>query len=64
MSMLTYSETRAASLDAGLTTIGRKSTVDDVAACLDVDDVCNDDSYQQMLFVPATGEVKVWRWVG
>jgi len=25
--------------------------------------VRNDDSYQQMIFVPKTGAMKVWRWV-
>lgn len=63
VSRLDYSKARVAALDAALQNLGRKSTVDDIAACLDVEPVCNDDSYQQMLFVPSTGEVKVWRWV-
>jgi predicted choloylglycine hydrolase len=63
MSMLTYSEVRAATLEAGLQGLGRQSSLADVAACLDVEPVCNEESYQQMLFAPATGELKVWRWI-
>lgn len=63
MSMLDYSTLRMDRLNAALQDVGRRSTLGDVAACLDVEDVCNDESFQQMLFVPATGELNVWRWV-
>ena len=63
MTRMAYSQTRADALDEALRGLGSKSTIDDVARCLDVEPVFNDDSYQQMVFVPATGEVKVWRWI-
>ncbi|MBI4814826.1 MAG: hypothetical protein HY791_01130 [Deltaproteobacteria bacterium] len=62
MSRLAYSEAREAALKEALQGLGGTSTIDDVAACLDVEPVCNDESYQQMVFVPETGKVKVWRW--
>lgn len=38
-------------------------SLDDAAECLDVDPVRNEESYQQMVFCPKTGDIKVWRWV-
>ncbi|MCK5806215.1 MAG: hypothetical protein KAI66_25510, partial [Lentisphaeria bacterium] len=45
--------------------LGRRSrgSLDELAACLDVEPVLNEESYQQMAFCPRTGEMKVWRWV-
>ena len=63
MTRMAYSQTRGDALDEAMRGLGSKSTIDDVAACLDVEPVCNDESYQQMVFVPANGEVKVWRWI-
>ena len=37
--------------------------VDDAIDALDRDPVCNDESYQQMLFCPESGEYRVWRWI-
>jgi hypothetical protein len=36
--------------------------IDDAFACLDIKDVLNDLTEQQMAFCPKTGEVRVCRW--
>jgi hypothetical protein len=38
------------------------SSLDKIATVLDVEPVLNEQSYQQMIFSPRTGAIKVWRW--
>lgn len=62
-SLLETSEERADVLERELRVVRPGVGIDDVARCLDVDPVCNDDSYQQMAFCPRTGALRAWRWV-
>jgi hypothetical protein len=62
-SRLQLSVDRADALEQALVELAPDSDLRDVAACLDVEPVRNDDTYQQMLFVPRTGELRVWRWL-
>lgn len=62
VSALDDSVDRASTLAAGLTGLRKGSDLDDVATVLDRKPVCNDNSYQQMVFAPGSGQVKVWRW--
>jgi hypothetical protein len=41
----------------------RLSGLEDAWHCLDQHPVTNDQSYQEMMFCPTTGEYQVWRWV-
>lgn len=41
----------------------RVRDVEDAATALDVDPVLNDDTCQQMVFSPASGEIQAWRWL-
>lgn len=54
---------RAETLKAELESLASPASLDDVAACLDVYPVCNEQSFQQMAFCPATGELQAWRWL-
>ena len=54
---------RADVLKRELEAVGDASSIEDVASVLDVEPVCNDESYQQMAFCPRSGEVKAWRWL-
>jgi len=54
---------RAETLKIELESLATPTLLDDVAACLDVEPVCNEQSFQQMAFCPATGELKAWRWI-
>ncbi|HKZ69343.1 MAG TPA: hypothetical protein VJ020_04640, partial [Anaerolineales bacterium] len=56
-----YSERRAQALENRLGGIGAKCSLDTVATTLDVEPTLNENTYQQMVFCPATGEVKVRR---
>jgi hypothetical protein len=38
-------------------------SLDEIAECLDVDPVTHEESYQQMVFCPKDGELKLWRLV-
>ena len=62
-SLLEDSMARAQALEESLAELPTRATVMDAAACLDEPPVCNADSYQQMVFVPRTGEIKIWRWI-
>lgn len=57
------SKERAETLKAELLALDNLKTLDDVAACLDVEPVQNEQSFQQMAFCPATGELRAWRWI-
>lgn len=37
--------------------------LEDAWSCLNPHPVTNDESYQQMMFCPATGEYQAWRWI-
>jgi acid ceramidase len=54
---------RAETLKRELSRVGAGASPDDVASSLDLDPVLNDDTGQQMVFVPKTGAWRVWRWV-
>lgn len=54
---------RASALEEALATLPATADLDRIASCLDVEPVFNDDSFQQMLFVPRSGTVRAWRWV-
>jgi hypothetical protein len=41
--------------------IQQATTTEEAIACLDVEPVQNEESYQQMMFCPETEEVRVWR---
>ena len=58
-----YSKDRANTLARALNALKKPTSIDDVASCLDVEPVFNDNSYQQMAFAPSGGLRKVWRWV-
>jgi len=57
------SRLRAFTLEEELSSLKGASSLEEVAACLDVSPVCNEQSYQQMAFCPGSGEVRAWRWV-
>ena len=57
------SEKRAATLERGLKKVGDAKTLAQAAKPLRVPPVRNDESYQQMVFAPRTGDIHVWRWV-
>jgi len=61
--LLEYSTERAEALHDALTKLSDRATLESAAACLDVEPVLNGDTYQQMVFQPKAGEVRVWRWV-
>jgi hypothetical protein len=63
MSVLDYSKIRMAGLSHALKNIDGESTLADVSSCLDVDFVLNEQSFQQMLFVPSQGTIEAWRWI-
>jgi hypothetical protein len=54
------SEGRAEALGRALAAADPPSTLDAVAALLDVAPVCNRETVQRMAFCPRTGEVRVW----
>lgn len=60
--LLEHSTERAETLERALKQSSADS-LEEIGCALDVGLVCNNDSYQQMVFCPATGEIKVWRWV-
>lgn len=62
-SLLETSQERGEVLDRELRRASTATDIASVAACLDVEPVCNEESFQQMAFCPRTGEVKAWRWV-
>lgn len=62
-SLLESSQERSDALEDALLDMGRDASIDDLASCLDVDPVVNDDSCQQMAFCPRTGDVRAWRWI-
>ncbi len=39
------------------------NNIEEIAKCLDIDLVLNDDTCQQMAFCPETGDIRIWRWV-
>jgi hypothetical protein len=55
---------RAESLCRALTELGRSPTLDDLTRTLNVPPVFNQYTVQQMMFVPRTGEVRVWHGPG
>lgn len=58
-SVLNYSQERATAIESALrSAYTRKDALD----ALDEDPVLNGDTYQQMIFCPATGELGCWRW--
>jgi len=57
------SKLRAYTLEEELRDLGGASSLEEVAACLDVSPVKNAQSFQQMVFQPKTGEVRAWRWL-
>ncbi|MEZ4323870.1 MAG: C45 family autoproteolytic acyltransferase/hydrolase [Polyangiales bacterium] len=61
-SIYAFSKDRAETLERHLRALPANASIDDIADTLDVDPVCNDDTYQQMLFAPKTGEWRAWRW--
>ena len=63
MSVLDYSILRAQTLKTALQKFVKQTDPKKVASALDEDPVCNEHSYQQMVFMPKTGEFKAWRWV-
>lgn len=63
MSVLDYSKVRMDGLDRALKHVTYDGTIEEVAACLDEKFVCNEQSFQKMLFVPSEGIAQVWRWV-
>jgi hypothetical protein len=54
------SRARAERLKANLSALPANATIDDARACLETPPVQNEESCQQMVFSPATGEVGVW----
>jgi hypothetical protein len=62
-SRLSYSKERAEALSDALSALPESADLKSAAECLDEAPVLNCDTYQQMLFVPRTGELRVWRWV-
>ncbi len=58
---LAGSSKRADTLGRALTEIHLPRTLDEVANVLNVETVLNQDTCQQMVFFPGSGEVKVWR---
>ena len=54
---------RGFGLMALLAKAGKATTLTRAAACLKVDPVRNEDSEQQMVFCPKTGDIRVWRLV-
>jgi hypothetical protein len=57
-----WSKERADNLNESLWE-AETDSLESLASSLDVDEVCNEDSYQQMIFHPASGQMRVWRWV-
>lgn len=55
------SRERCANLLSSVKDVKDSDDLDEIVTCLDVDEVLNEDSQQQMLFCPASGEVIVWR---
>ncbi len=62
-SLLESSRERADVLERGLRRAGPSASIEAVAGCLDAEPVRNEDSHQQMVFVPCRREVRVWRWL-
>jgi hypothetical protein len=58
-----FSKDRADTLESHLRALPANASLEDIAGTLDVDPVCNEETYQQMLFAPKTGEWRAWRWV-
>ena len=54
---------RAATLETTLGQCGSAGSFEEVAGALDEYPVCHEESYQQMVFCPRTGDVRVWRLV-
>ena len=63
MSRLDYSQLRARTLADALYECRGASGITSIKHVLDVEPVYNDDSYQQMVFVPKTGAYRAWRWL-
>ncbi len=61
--VMAHSQERYDTMTEELTKVKTSDSLDEVARVLDVEPVLNDDSYQQMAFCPASGEVRVWRWL-
>lgn len=55
------SRERARVLELELLRRADVGSLDTIAGSLDAEPVCNDDSHQQMLFCPRTGEFAIWR---
>lgn len=58
-----YSKDRGDTLERHLRALPASASLDEIAGVLDVEPVRNDETYQQMLFAPKTGEWRAWRWV-
>lgn len=61
--LLKYSLERYECMNDLLTNQKKYHSYDNIFKCLNVEPVYNEESYQQMMFVPAKGEVKAKRWV-
>lgn len=54
---------RKVALERRITSLKADFSASTIANCLDDEDVWDENStYQQMLFIPKTGDIKVWRW--
>jgi predicted choloylglycine hydrolase len=61
-----WSVSREDRLSRSISTLTKKDktlSLTELAGCLDDYPTCNECSYQQMIFVPHTGELEVWRWL-
>jgi len=54
---------REVTLKQMLDNLNDHPSIDELASCLDDEPTLNDDTCQQMIFIPKTGEYKVWRWI-
>ncbi len=57
------SSNRENKLQEMLEEVGTDPSLDELASCLDVEPTLNDNTCQQMIFIPKTGQYKVWRWI-
>lgn len=53
---------RENALQKKLNKLGTNPSLNDLANCLDAKPTLNNDTCQQMIFIPKTGQYKVWRW--
>jgi len=59
-SIIEFSRMRHEALARALRRVPKSADIDRAAETLDVDDVLNDDTHQQVAFCPATGEWRAW----